>query len=155
MNEPIPSTVQEVVDLFVSELASLKFGDLEPAGLAQTCEEVKSLAADVARTEIELENARARLADKRDALLQQAQRAHAYARVYAESRPELASRLERITLPRSLRRNSKGESALLFAEPSDAREAPAPTRRRRAPREVDSQVASRDDVGGPAAVASG
>jgi hypothetical protein len=155
MNEPIPSAVQEVVDLFVSELASLKFGDLEPAGLAQTCDEVKSLAADVARTEVELDNARAQLADKREALLQQTQRALAYARVYAESRPELASRLERITLPRSMRRNSKGESALLFAEPSDARETPAPTRRRKAPREVDPQVASSDEAGGRAAVASG
>ena len=154
MNDPIPSTVQEVVDLFISELASLKFGDLEPSGLAQTCEEVKSLAADVARTEIELENARARLAEKRDALLQQAQRALAYARVYAESRPELASRLERITLPRSLRRNSKAESTL-SAEPSSAREATTPTARRRARRERDAGVASNDDVGGSAAAASG
>ena len=155
MNDPIPSAVQEVVDLFVHELASLKFGDLEPSGLAQTCEEVKGLAADVAHTELELENARTRLADKRDALLQQAQRALAYARVYAESRPELASRLERITLPRSVRRNSKGEPTLFPAEPSGEREATTPAPRRRARREADPNIALSDDVGRTAAAASG
>src|SRR5262245_35542057 len=102
MNDPIPSAVQEVVDLFVSELASLKFGDLEPSALTTACDEVNTLAADVTRTERELESARAKLAEKKDELVQKAQRALAYARVYAENRPELASRLERIALPRSL-----------------------------------------------------
>src|SRR3712207_432931 len=87
--EPVPSAVQDVVDLFVTELASLKFGDLDPASLAAASEEVRALAADVTRAEAALENTRACLADKRDALVQQAQRALAYARVYAENQPEL------------------------------------------------------------------
>ena len=146
MNDVIPSAVQEVVDLFISELASLKFGDLEPSALAAACEEVKGLAADVTRAERELENARATLAEKKDVLLQKAQRALAYARVYAESRPELASRLERIALPRTLRRTSRSESTLPDAEPSSTRDGATPPARRRVRRQDASTVTSNDDV---------
>ncbi|HMI84547.1 MAG TPA: hypothetical protein VK550_10660 [Polyangiaceae bacterium] len=131
MTEPIPSAVQEVVDLFVSELASLKFGDLEPASLAAASEEVRAIAADVIRAEAALENTRAVLAEKRDALLQKAQRALAYARVYAENQPELAARLERIALPRSPRRNAKSELSLDEAKLSGAPETTTPSPRRR------------------------
>ncbi|HMJ53222.1 MAG TPA: hypothetical protein VK540_14145 [Polyangiaceae bacterium] len=135
MNDPIPSAVQEVVDLFVSELASLKFGDLEPTSLAAACEEVKASAADVIRAEAALENTRAVLGEKRDALLQKAQRALAYARVYAENQPELASRLDHIALPRSPRRSAKSESSLPDAKLSGALEMTiAPVRRRGRPR---------------------
>jgi hypothetical protein len=131
MNDPIPSAVQEVVDLFVSELASLKFGDLEPTSLAAACEEVRAVAADVLRAEAALENTRAALAEKRDALLQKAQRALAYARVYAENQPELASRLEHIALPRSPRRSAKSESSPPEAKLNAALDTTTPSARRR------------------------
>jgi hypothetical protein len=131
MNDPIPSAIQEVVDLFVSELASLKFGDLEPTSLAAATEEVKAVAADVIRAEAALENARAVLVEKRGALLHKAQRALAYARVYAENQPELASRLERIALPRSPRRSAQSESSPHDAKVSGAVETTTPPPRRR------------------------
>jgi hypothetical protein len=135
MTDPIPSAVQEVVDLFVSELASLKFGDLEPTSLAAASEEVKAVAADVIRAEAALESARAVLAEKKEALLQKAQRALAYARVYAENQPALASRLERIALPRPPRRSAKSESSPADVKVNGALEAKIPpTRRRDRPR---------------------
>jgi ElaB/YqjD/DUF883 family membrane-anchored ribosome-binding protein len=156
MSDPIPSAVQEVVDLFVSEFASLKFGDLEPSTLAAATEEVKTIAADVTRAETELEKTRALLAEKRDALLQKAQRALSYARVYAENRPELASRLDSIALPRSSRRNAKPEpSAMPDAELSSALEATAPTARRRGRPRSDARAMSIDDIGRSEAAATG
>src|SRR5689334_3570537 len=147
MNDPIPSAVQDVVDLFVSELGSLKFGDLEASELVAVCEAIKSQAADVTRAESELENARAALAEKKDLLLQKAQRALAYARVYAESRPELASRLERIALPRSLRRSGRSESAPQEPETSVAHDATALPARRRGRRQADPDVSLGEEVG--------
>lgn len=146
MNDPIPSAVQEVVDLFVSELASLKFGDLEPASLAAASEEVKAIAADVIRAEAALETTRAVLAEKRDALLKNAQRALAYAHVYAENQPELASRLERIALPRSPRRSAKPESSLPVAKLTGALETTTPPARRRGRPRSDPSAMLVDDI---------
>jgi hypothetical protein len=135
MTDPIPSAVQEVVDLFATELASLKFGDLEPTSLVAAAEEVKAVTADVMRAEAALESTRAVLAEKKDALLHKAQRALAYARVYAENQPALASRLERVALPRSPRRSAKSESSLPDVKVGGAVETKSPpTRRRDRPR---------------------
>jgi hypothetical protein len=132
MSDPIPSPVQEVLELFDNELASLKFGDLEPATLVGAADEVRVVAASVARAQAELDVARANLAEKVEALLQKAHRALAYARVYAEDQPELASRIEAITLPRVSRRPFKLESARLEAETGLLSSAVAePPRRRR------------------------
>jgi hypothetical protein len=111
MTDPISSGVQEVLDLFTNELALLRFGDLDPDVLSGSADEVRVLASAVARAEAELDSARAALAEKQDALLQKAQRALAYARVYAEHQPELASRIEGIALPRAPRRSVKLELA--------------------------------------------
>jgi hypothetical protein len=134
MSDPIPSPVQEVLELFDTELASLRFGDLEPATLAGAADEVRLVAASVARVQSELDAARAILAEKIEALLQKAHRALAYARVYAEDQPELASRIEAIALPRAARRSFKLEAARLEPDtaqlPSSAID--PPRRRRRA-----------------------
>ncbi len=151
MNDPVPSAVQEIVDLFVSEFASLRFGDLEPTALAAACEEVKAVAANVIRAETELENVRAMLAAKKDALLHDAQRALAYARVYAENRPELGSRLERIALPRPPRRSGKVEPAPSDAELTGTLEVTAPPARRRARSRTERGAMSVEDTSGPAA----
>ena len=154
MNDPIPSAVQEVVDLFVRELASLKFGDLEPTSLAAASEEVKAIAADVIRAEAALESTRAALAEKKDALVQQAQRALAYARVYAENQPELASRLERIALPRSPRRAAKSDASRQAPTLSAALETTAPPSRRRGRPRSDASAMLVDDVDRSAAAAT-
>ena len=155
MTDPIPSAVQEVVDLFVSEFASLKFGDLEPTSLVAATDEVRASAADVIRAEAALENTRAALAEKRDVLLQKAQRALAYARVYAENQPELASRLEHIALPRSQRRGVKPESPLSDAKLSGAPETTTPPSRRRGRPRGDATAMLVDDSYDFAAAATG
>jgi thioredoxin-like negative regulator of GroEL len=121
-SEPIPTAVQEVLDLFGGELASLKFGDLDPAALAGSADEVRVASASVARAQTELDAARGTLAEKIEALLQKAHRALAYARVYAEDQPELASRIEAISLPRAARRVSK----VAVARPQVASDPPVP-----------------------------
>lgn len=137
MNDPVSSAVQEVVDLFTGELAQLRFGDLEGPVLARASEEVKVVAAEVATAECMLEAARARLAEKQDALMQKAQRALAYARVYAEGHPELAARLDQIAIPRAARRASRFDSNPFEGdEAASAGEAVA--RRRGRPRKIDS-----------------
>lgn len=136
MNDPVSSAVQEVVDLFTAELSELRFGDLEGAVLARAVDEVKAIAIEVTVAEATLEAVRARLNEKQDALFQKAQRAIAYARVYAEGQPELAARIDQIALPRPARRTARIDVNSL--ENDDLVPLPEASRRRGRPRKVDS-----------------
>jgi hypothetical protein len=129
MTNAIPTTVQEVLDLFEGELAHVKFGDLEEAVLAKASQAVVLAAEAVEKAEATLAAARAVLAEQQDDLLKKAQRALAYLRVYAEGDAALSARLEPITLPRPVRRPSKVEGA-----ERDKGLAPATERRRGRPR---------------------
>jgi hypothetical protein len=141
MNDPVSSAVQEVVDLFTKELTHLRFGDLEAGVLAGSADEVNAVAAEVAGAEAVLESARARLAEKQDVLLQKAQRALAYARVYAEGQPELASRIEQIALPRGPRRTTKADATLIESDEMLAAAAGgAALRRRGRPRRIEPEA---------------
>jgi hypothetical protein len=131
MNDPISTAVQEVVDLFTSELAELRFGELEGSVLARAADEVKAVAAEVVAAEMALDSVRARLADKQEVLTQKAQRALAYARVFAEGQPELASRIEQIAIPRTPRRPAKIETNEIDEGAQTASEAPGGRRRGR------------------------
>jgi malate/lactate dehydrogenase len=139
MNDPIPSAVQEVLDLFASELAALRFGDLEPGILNGAADEVRSVAAEVARVSTEFDAVRARLAEKQEALLQKTQRALAYARVYAEDQPALAARIEAISVPRTVRRAGKVEAMKLEIEEVTSGE--SVSRRRGRPRKAETSGA--------------
>jgi ElaB/YqjD/DUF883 family membrane-anchored ribosome-binding protein len=141
MNDPVSSAVQEVVELFTGELGKLRFGDLEGPVLARAAEDVKVVAAEVATAECMLEAARARLAEKQDALMQKAQRALAYARVYAEGHPELAARLDQIAIPRAARRAARFDAATFDADELTAGAGEATARRRGRPRKIDNGAA--------------
>jgi hypothetical protein len=93
--------VQAVLELFQGPLADLRFGDVDAAGLASVAAEVEGAAAEVARQEAQLNELRQSLTERQDALLVLAQRALAYARVYAEHDEALTEQLARITLPRA------------------------------------------------------
>jgi ElaB/YqjD/DUF883 family membrane-anchored ribosome-binding protein len=140
MNDPVSSAVQEVVDLFTKELTHLRFGDLEAGVLAASADEVKAVAVEVAEAEAVLDGVRARLAEKQDALIQKAQRALAYARVYAEGQPDLAARIEQIALPRGARRAARVDAV---PAPSDEMQAAAAggaaLRRRGRPRRIEPE----------------
>jgi hypothetical protein len=96
----VSPAVQAVLQLFQGPLASLRFADVDGAGLAQLATEVDSAASAVELQEAKLAELRQTLAQRQEALLVQAQRALAYARVYAEHDAELTEQLSLISLPR-------------------------------------------------------
>jgi len=135
----IPSPIRTVLDLFSTELADVRFGDVDAQTLARVAADVESSADVVAAAQASLESARGSLHDRQEALLQQVQRALAYARVFAEADEALSARLDAITLPRlanSRRRSHAGgesnatDALVLSADPQ-----PAPRPRGR-PRKV-------------------
>jgi len=93
--------VQAVLELFQGPLADVRFADVDAAGLATLAAEVQSAAAAVSHQEAQLSELRQSLTERQDALLVLAQRALAYARVYAEHDDALSEQLARISLPRA------------------------------------------------------
>jgi ElaB/YqjD/DUF883 family membrane-anchored ribosome-binding protein len=122
MTDSVPAPVQALLALFTTELAAVKFPEMDAEVLSRATDEVGSAAENVARAELALDAARAALAEKQDCLLAKAQRALAYARVYVEEDPDLASRVEAITLPRMRRPKSESEREALMG-PQESRQA--------------------------------
>jgi hypothetical protein len=130
MPSAIPVPIQTLLDLFTTSLADVRFADVDGQTLGRCASEVESAAEAVASAQAALDAARETLQLKQDALLQRAQCAFAYARVYAESDEALSSQLDGVNLPRSTRRPRVVEGLVLSAEPQ-----PAPRPRGR-PREA-------------------
>jgi hypothetical protein len=126
--DSLPSGAQALVELFRTELAGVKFPEVDGPGLEIAVEQVREQAAAVSQAEQALEEARSALGARVEALVHKGQRALAYARIYLEERPELAERLEAISWPR-LARKARGEPG---KSPSD--ELSPPVRRRRNPK---------------------
>jgi hypothetical protein len=103
-DDPIPVSMSHLLELFASELADVRFGELDRVSLEKSAETVRVAAAELARAEVAAEAARAALESAREALLQKGQRALAHARIHAEGTPELEQRLQAIALTRSTRR---------------------------------------------------
>ena len=97
----LSAPVQAVLELFQGPLSDVRFADVDAAVLANSAAEVESAASAVAQQEARLTELRQTLAERQDALLLLAQRAVAYARVYAEHDEALTEQLSRITLPRA------------------------------------------------------
>ncbi len=96
----LPTAAADLLALFEGPLASVRFPEVDH-------ETLDALAASVERGHAEVEQARALLAaaeavleSRRQELISRAQRAKAYAQVYAEGNPELQARLDGIVLPR-------------------------------------------------------
>ncbi|HEX2872948.1 MAG TPA: hypothetical protein VHP33_16920 [Polyangiaceae bacterium] len=104
----LSAPVQAVLDLFQGPLADVRFADVDAAGLANLAAAVDSAAGEVARQEAQLAELRQTLVERQDALLLLAQRAVAYARVYAEHDEALTEQLARITLPRAAKPRKAG-----------------------------------------------
>jgi hypothetical protein len=120
----IPAPIQTLLDLFTTSLADVRFADVDGQALVRYAADVEAAAEAVAAAQLALDATREALQEKQDALLQQAQRALAYARVYAESDAALSDRLDAVSLPRAARR-SRAEDALVLSS------APQPTTRPR------------------------
>ena len=103
-DDPIPAAMNELLELFASELADVRFGELDRTSLEKCAENVRVAAAELGRAEAAAEAARAALEAAREALLQKGQRALAHARIHAEGTPVLEQRLQTIALTRPTRR---------------------------------------------------
>ncbi len=77
--------VQAPLDLLATSLADVRFADVDGPSLARWAAEVEAAAQSEAVARSALDAANLALQEKQEALLQQAQRALAYAQVYAES----------------------------------------------------------------------
>lgn len=119
MTSAIPAPIQTLLDLFTTSLADVRFADVDGQTLGRCAAEVESAADALAAAQAVLDAARETLQLKQDALLQRAQCALAYARVYAEGDEALSGQLDVVSLPRSTRR-SRAEGLVLSAEPQPA-----------------------------------
>jgi multidrug efflux pump subunit AcrA (membrane-fusion protein) len=106
-----------LLDLFSTSLADVCFADIDGPTLARHAADVETAAEAVAVAQTALDAARGALQENQEALLQQAQRALAYARVYAESDEAMSVRLGEISLPRAARRSREESVLVLSAAP--------------------------------------
>lgn len=107
----ISPPIQTILDLFETHLADVRFGDVDAKSLARLATEVQATADVVTAAQVALDSARIALHERQEALLLHAQRALAYARVYAEADESLSARLEAVTLPRPARRSRTDATA--------------------------------------------
>ena len=128
MLSAIAAPIQTLLDLFSTCLADVRFADVDGQTLGRCAAEVEAAAEAVASAQAALDAAREILQLKQDALLQRAQSALAYARVYAEGDEALSGQLDGVNLPRSTRRPRATEGLVLSVEPQPA---PGPRARRR------------------------
>jgi len=113
--EAIPAPIQSLLDLFAADLTDVRFADVDATTLQRIATDVKAAADVVSSAELALDAARAALHEHQETLLQYAQRALAYARVYGENDEAMSARLEAITLPRAARRARAGAEALVLS----------------------------------------
>jgi ElaB/YqjD/DUF883 family membrane-anchored ribosome-binding protein len=134
-NDSISPALRALLELFATDLADVRFPDVDGEVLVESAGQVREKAEAVARAQAALEAARQALQESQDVLLQKGQRALAYARVFAEENAELSGKLEGIHLPRPVRKGTKVESAA--AEPAAVAmgsEENSPRRRGRPPK---------------------
>lgn len=157
----ISAPIQAVLDLFERELNDLRFGDLDAKRLAALAEEVREAAQLLAAHEARTTELRSALGERQEALLQQAQRALAFARIHAEDDAALSAKIAEISLPkapkrgkaeppRTLERSSEPDAAKSSrASEKVAEEAATPEASaavgRRSKRRENTRVVARDD----------
>jgi hypothetical protein len=95
-HEPMPPFARDVLELFARQLPDLKFPGVDLEVLRAHAAELAEAQAEVERVEAELEQARAEAAIRAVTLTTVAQRALAYARIYAEGDAELGAQVAEI-----------------------------------------------------------
>ena len=134
MNASSSAPLQALLDIFATELVEVRFGDVDAQVLMKARDDVDRAAEALASAEALLAEARTNHQERQDAQVLLAQRALAYARVYAETNAALGERLDAIHLPRpsTRRRDAKSDPA----EPTMAATTEAPPRPRGRPRKI-------------------
>jgi hypothetical protein len=114
--EAIPPSIRAALELFETALVDVRFANLDAKTLARAAADVHAVASVVASAQAALDSARSALQERQDVLLEQVQRAMAYARVYAENDEALTQRLNAIALPRAGRgARSKDDATLVLS----------------------------------------
>jgi hypothetical protein len=90
---------REVLELYASELADVRFPDLDLANLQELAAAVGAAQEEAEAIEAKLAEARQRVAEQNAALQTRAERALSYARIYAEGNAGLRTRIEKIRKP--------------------------------------------------------
>jgi multidrug efflux pump subunit AcrA (membrane-fusion protein) len=122
-----PTVARQVIDLYSEELAEVRFPDLDLSALLYAQAELHAAQLEVERVEAELADKRAELEGRSQALVAKAERALAYARIFAQGDDQLAPRLAEIG-------RRKGSLTHLAQTPSSSGLIPAPKRRGRKPK---------------------
>ncbi|MCY1040610.1 hypothetical protein OV208_04685 [Corallococcus sp. bb12-1] len=136
-NDSISPALRGLLELFATDLADVKFPDVDTAVLGEAAAHVREKAEAVARAQAALDAARQVLNESQESLLQKGQRALAYAKVFAEDDAELGAKLEAIHLPRPTRKAGRSEGPQATVEPvgmAPGSEENAPRRRGRPPK---------------------
>jgi len=94
--DPVPALARSVIALFSESLAGVRFPDMDLTMLESAADDLRAAQVEIEQIEAELAAARATLQGQADQLLQRAQRALAYARIFAESDPTLAARVQQV-----------------------------------------------------------
>lgn len=124
-----PTLARQVIDLYSVELADVRFPDLDLSALLYAQAELHAAQLEVERVEAELADKRLKLEERSQALVSKAERALAYARVFAQGDEDLAPRLADIGLGRK-----RGSSAQTPSTQSATGNIAAPKRRGRKPK---------------------
>ncbi|MEM9455491.1 MAG: hypothetical protein AAGF11_15015 [Myxococcota bacterium] len=98
VRDPVAEPVLALLDVFGAHAPALRFPEVDHATLEALAVEVREAAAEVARCEQALTDARRALDERHEALRTRAKRALAYAQIYAEDDATLRERLEAIEL---------------------------------------------------------
>ncbi|HEX4353551.1 MAG TPA: hypothetical protein VHZ95_11560 [Polyangiales bacterium] len=92
-HDPTPVFVRDVLAFYADALSDVRFPDLDLARLEEARASILTTQLEVERIEAKLSIARAALDAELDALHRTAERALAYARVFAQSDPALGARV--------------------------------------------------------------
>lgn len=125
--DPVPAPIHELITFFAAELADTRFPDVDAEALAELAGVVRARAHDVARARQVLEEVLTGLEESRSALEVKAQRALAYARVFAQGQESLSRRLEELELAA----RPRGRRAAPTEPVAAAEERPVKRRKRR------------------------
>ncbi len=97
---PIPTAVKELLALFDGPLSSVTFPDVDGPSLREQAASVDAAVHEVEAAAAAWAEAKRNVDARLEVLLQKAQRALAYARIYAEDKPELDATLAALVVPR-------------------------------------------------------
>jgi hypothetical protein len=127
-----PTLARQVIDLYAVELSEVRFPDLDLSALLYAQAELHAAQLEVERIEAELADKRADLDVRSQALISKAERALAYARVFAQGDEQLAPRIADI----GRKRNSAAHTQSTI---SSSGQLTAPKRRGRKPKSDDPE----------------